>query len=487
MRNIKCGCLNVKVDNIDIDAVIAQAKEMLSKEKISPGFKTIIELMMALFSALINRLNKNSRNSNKPPASDPNRKRGSKRPKSGKKPGGQNGHKGNNLSPVENPDKIESLKIDKRRLPPGEYQDVGYESRQVIDIKISRFVTEYQAQILENEMGKRFVAEFPEQVTRSVQYGSQLKATAVYMSQFQLIPYNRIQDYFNDQVGLPISSGSLFNFNQEAFEKLEPFEGVVKEQIISASVANFDETGINVDKKRIWLHSSCNELWSYFYPHAKRGKEAMDDINILPNFEGVACHDHWWPYFQYSCLHSLCNAHHIRELEAVIEQDKHQWAQSMLDLLVEINQTKQDANGKLSTNAIKKYKRKYRSILKKGDQECPAAVSKRKPGQRGKIKQTKARNLFVRLRDHEEDTLRFMVDPNVPFTNNQGENDLRMTKVQQKISGCFRSIEGAYIFCRIRGFLLSCRKHQVMATDALNDLFAGKFPAFISELMQDDG
>ena len=122
-----------------------------------------------------------------------------------------------------------------------------------------------------------------------------------------------------------------------------------------------------------------------------------------------------------------------------------------------------------------------------GDQECPAAVSKRKPGQRGKIKQTKARNLLVRLRDHEDDTLRFMVDPNVPFTNNQGENDLRMTKVQQKISGCFRSIEGAYIFCRIRSFLLSCRKHQITATDALNDLFTGKFPAFISELIQDDG
>ena len=450
----------------DIDSVVEQAKKILLKEKISPAFKVIFELLIALLATLINRLNLNSRNSSKPPSSDPNRTRGSKRKKSKKKPGGQNGHKGSNLSPVDNPDKIESLNIDKRRLPAGEYQDVGYESRQVIDIKISRFVTEYRAQILEDELGKRFVAEFPEQVTRPVQYGPQLKATAVYMSQFQLI-------------GLPISSGSLFNFNQE---------GVVKEQLISSSVVNFDETGINVDKKRIWLHSSCNELWSYFYPHAKRGKEAMDDINILPNFEGTACHDHWWPYFQYSCFHSLCNAHHIRELEAVIEQEKHQWAQSMLDLLVKINQAKQDANGELSADVIKKYRKNYRNILTAGDQECPAAVSKRKPGQRGKIKQTKARNLLVRLRDHEDDTLRFMVDPNVPFTNNQGENDLRMTKVQQKISGCFRSIEGAYIFCRIRSFLLSCRKHQITATDALNDLFTGKFPAFIiSELIQDDG
>ena len=197
----------------DIDSVVEQAKKILLKEKISPAFKVIFELLIALLATLINRLNLNSRNSSKPPSSDPNRTRGSKRKKSKKKPGGQNGHKGSNLSPVDNPDKIESLNIDKRRLPAGEYQDVGYESRQVIDIKISRFVTEYRAQILEDELGKRFVAEFPEQVTRPVQYGPQLKATAVYMSQFQLIPYNRIQDYFNDQVGLPISSGSLFNFN----------------------------------------------------------------------------------------------------------------------------------------------------------------------------------------------------------------------------------------------------------------------------------
>src|SRR5665213_3524347 len=132
------------------------------------------------------------------------------------------------------------------------------------------------------------------------------------MSQFQLIPYNRIQDYFNDQIGLSISSGSLFNFNKEAFEKLEPFEGLVKPQLIAAPVLNCDETGINVDKKQIWLHSACNDLWSYFYPHPKRGKEAMDAMNILPQFEGVACHDHWWPYYKYTCLHSLCNAHHIR-------------------------------------------------------------------------------------------------------------------------------------------------------------------------------
>lgn len=486
MRN-KRGYFDVKIDNIDIDDVIEQAKKILLKEKISPAFKVIFELLLTLLATLVNRLNLNSRNSSKPPSSDPNRTRGSKRKKSKKKPGGQNGHRGSNLLPVDNPDKIESLNIDKRRLPPGKYRDVGYESRQVIDIRISRFVTEYRAQILENELGVKFVAEFPEPITRPVQYGSQLKATAVYMSQFQLIPYNRIQDYFNEQLGLPISSGSLFNFNQEAFGKLKPFEDIVKQQLISAPVAHFDETGISVDKKRIWLHSSCNELWSYFYPHVKRGKEAMDNINILPNFEGTACHDHWWPYFQYSCFHSLCNAHHIRELEAVIEQDKHQWAQSMLDLLVEINQAKQDAHGEISEDIIKKYQKKYRSILKKGVQECPAAVFKRKPGQRGKVKQTKARNLLIRLREHEDDTLRFMIVPKVPFTNNQGENDLRMTKVQQKISGCFRSIEGAYIFCRIRGFLLSCRKHQVTATDALNDLFEGKFPDFISELMQGDG
>ena len=332
-------------------------------------------------------------------------------------------------------------------MPLGDYQDVGYESRQVINIKISRNVTEYRAQILENELGQRFVAEFPIGVTRPVQYGASIKSTAVYMSQYQLIPYDRIQDYFEHQFGLPISKGSFINFNREAFEGLESFEVIAKSQLIAQPIVHFDETGIQVDTKRLWLHSVCNESWSYFYPHEKRGTEAMSEINILPQFKGIACHNHWKPYFQYNCAHSLCNAHHVRELRAVSEQNANMtWSISMKDFLLEVNEAKRLAMTEqgldaFPTETLEQYQQRYKTILKQGELECP--VNEQQPGQKGKVKQTKARNLLQRLIDYETEALRFMHDFTVPFTNNQGENDLRMTKVQQKISGCFKSLDGA--------------------------------------------
>ena len=402
--------------------------------------------------------------------------------KTGKKPGGQKGHKGTKLEKVDSPDIVEELKIDKRRLPKGDYKDAGYESRQVFDIRISCEVTEYRAQILEDKKGKRFVAEFPDGVTQPTQYGSGVKAHAVYMSQFQLLPYDRVRDYFSDQMGLPLSAGSLFNFNQRAFEMLASFEARAKLKLIEAALAHADETGMNVNGKRLWLHCFSNSKWTLLFPHAKRGSEAMDDFDILPHFNGVLCHDHWKPYFKYACLHALCNAHHIRELTRAFEQDNQQWANAMKKLLEEINKKTQEAGGVLSNHLQKKYRTKYRDILSEANLKCPPPDKKRKKGQRGRIKKSKSRNLLERLRDYEDDVLRFMTSELVPFTNNQGENDIRMTKVQQKVSGCFRSFEGAQFFCRIRSYLITCRKHGISPTTALDLLFQGKLPDFDSYL-----
>ena len=422
----------------------------------------------------------NSKNSSKPPSSDPNRKK-KNRTTGERKAGGQNGHCGTTLQKIDIPDFIENIPVNRNTLPVGKYKDVGYESRQVVDIEISRVVTEYRAQILEDANGKRYTASFPEGVNRPIQYGLGVKVHSVYMSQYQLVPYKRIEEDFQDQVNLPISAGTIFNFNYDAYHKLEAFEPMVKSKLIESGICHADETGININGKRAWLHCVSNQLWSYYLPHDKRGLDAMEEMGVLPHFKGVLCHDHWKPYFKFGCEHALCNAHHLRELERAWEQDKQEWAKDMKNLLVQINQAVGDAGGRLEPAQSQDYRQQYIDLLNKAQNECPPPEENKTANKRGRTKRSKARNLLERLIDYEMETLRFMDNEQVPFTNNQGENDIRMTKVQQKISGCFRSMEGAAIFCRVRGYLSTCRKHGMRATDALRILFEGRLPDFMND------
>jgi transposase len=463
---------------LNITKTVEEAQNLLETDKqISPALKAMFKMLLMLVTILSSRLGLNSNNSSKPPSNDLNRKKTSKN--SGKKPGGQMGRKGKNLEPIENPDHIIPIKLDKASLPPGDYHEIGYEARQVVEIEISRIVTEYQAQILEDAKGKRYIASFPKDVTRPIQYGQSIKAHAVYLSQFQLIPYERVADYFINEASIPISVGSLFNFNKEAFKLLEKFDEVVKQKLIQDLIVNADETGINVNGKRIWLHNACNEKWTYLYPHTKRGAEAMNEIGILPNFCGTLIHDHWKPYYTYkNCTHGLCNAHHVRELQWVIDNyPKYTWAETMQKLLLEINDAVNCTEKNcLDDNTANTYRVRYHQIIQIGEKETPLLLDPKLNKKKGHGKKSKERNLLERLRDFEQDTLLFMVDGNVPFTNNCGENDIRMAKVQQKISGCFKSIEGAKIFCRVRSYLLTAQKHDILPTDALRTLFAGRLP-----------
>ena len=235
--------------------------------------------------------------------------------------------------------------------------------------------------------------------------------------------------------------------------------------------------------KCLWLHTAGNDQWTLFFPHERRGGEAMAAMGVLKHFRGVLCHDHWKPYFQFKkCQHALCNAHHLRELERAWEQDKQKWAQKMQLLLLEINKAVDKAGGCLTDDAAKSFRSRYRNILTRGDRECPPPKTKGDSNKPGRIARSKSRNLLERLREFETETLRFMTDKLVPFTNNQGENDIRMTKVQQKISGCFRSFEGAQIFCRVRSYLSTCRKHGIKPTDALQTLLSGRLPDFLAKL-----
>jgi transposase len=467
----------LKIDSIDVDSAINHVKQLLETERdLSPALKSALEMILLLVTVLLNRVTLNSKNSSKPPASDPNRKKGNRK-KSDKPSGGQKSHVGTTLQKTDDPDEIEIITIDRRTLPKGEYTEDGFETRQVFDIDISRVVTEYQAQRLVNEKGQCFIASFPDEVTKAVQYGNGIKAHIVYLSQYQLLPYNRIQEYFADQLQLPISEGSIYNFNKQAYEKLAGFETISKEHLVESPCVHADETGININGKRHWLHGTSNDQWTHFFPHAKRGTEAMNEINILPRYNGILCHDHWKPYYKYDCTHSLCNAHHVRELTRAWEQDKQKWALEMKRLLEKMNTVVNEAGGILSYKETEQWKVQYRELLGKAEIECPPP-DKPAETRRGRIKRSKARNLLERLIDFEEDVLRFMTQTCVPFTNNAAENSIRMTKVQQKISGCFRSTKGAEIFCRVRGYLSTCRKQGLSATQAMTLVFEEKLPEF---------
>jgi len=464
----------MSIGNVDITKAIRHIEELMKTEAMSPALKAAIKMIMLLVQILINQLGLNSTNSSKPPSTDPHRKK--EREINGRKQGGQKGHRGTNLKKTSCPDQIKEIKINRDELPVGKYKTIGYESRQVFEIDIRNIVIEYRAEKLENEKGEKFTASFPEGITNNVQYGNNIKAHAVYLSQYQLLPYHRIAEYFRDQIGLPISVGTINNFNQQSYEKLEKFESFLKNKLINGKILHADETGINIDGKTHWLHGNSNKQWTYLFPHQKRGTEAMDAMGVLPDYHGILVHDHWKPYFKYKeIIHALCNAHHLRELERAWEQDQQEWAKKMQKLLIKIKNVTEKSNEVLLPDKARKWKNKYLSLLKEAEEECPPPQeSKREKGvkkKRGRLKRSKARNLLERLINYKDDVLRFMTTKEAPFTNNLGERDIRMTKVQQKISGCFRSFQGAQSFCRIRSYISSARKNNFTASHALKSLF----------------
>jgi transposase len=476
------GIYLLTVDHIDVEATIKTVQQLLAEEThLSPALRSILEVMILLVKIMANRLTLNSRNSSKPPSTDrfANSKKTTK-DGSGKKSGGQPGRIGTTLEKIDAPDVVKPLKVDRSTLPPGDYAFAGFDCRQVFDIDIRRVVTEYQAEILENQHGQRFTTPFPAGVSKSVQYGNGIKAQSVYLSQYQLIPYKRVQEYFQDQLALPISEGSIFAYNRQAYELLAQFEQKVIVKLLNSKVLHADETGINIAGKTHWLHCVSSPLWTLYYAHGKRGIDAMNSKELLTLFGGILVHDHWKPYFTLACRHALCNAHHLRELAFAHEQEGQAWAKLMIDLLETILQAVYSQDGALPEDQAAHYLEQYRALLKQAELECPPPPEPEHTARKkGRLKRSKSRNLLERLLNFEQETLRFMIDADVPFTNNQGENDIRMTKLHQKISGCFRSKEGADMFCRVRSYLSTCRKNNVSATDALTLLFEGKLPDFI--------
>lgn len=440
-------------------------------------YESKIQKLEARVKELEDQISKNSKNSSKPPSTDiffkPPK---SQRKKTGRKQGGQKGHLGDTLKMTLDPDEVISYKVDccERCNKKLNHQLVDrIERRQVYDIPpLDIKITEYQSEVKICSCGCTNKA-FPQGVNHPVAYGASIKSLMVYLQTYQLLPYERTKELISDLFNHNISKGTLYNTGKCAYNKLEEFENRLKELLVYSKVVGFDETGFRVLSKRLWLHSCSTREHAYYEVHQKRGTEAMDDINILPRFKGVAVHDFWRSYYHYECKHSLCNAHLLRDLIFIKERFKQDWAEDLINLLLKMKAAKQRAidQGKssLSKITLRKYQTQYDLIVQNGFKINPFKPPKKKT--RGRYKRTPARNLLERLKKHTSDILRFLFDFRVPFDNNFSERDIRMMKVKQKISGCFRSLNGANIFTRVRSFIVTARKQNINVFDALNNLF----------------
>jgi transposase len=310
-----------------------------------------------------------------------------------------------------------------------------------------------------------------------VQYGKRIQAISIDLQHQQFLPLERIGDLFKDLFDLGISPGTCNNREKRIFYQLEPFEKALKIHLLASGILHFDETGFRCEKKLKWIHVTSSDSSTLYQMHAKRGKEALDEIGVIGNFSGIGIHDNWSPYFAYNGLkHGLCNAHHLREWIDVEEQEKEDWAGKMKELLLSIHDevSKQSMVGSLSLERLAEIENSYQEIIEEGlnyYKNQPLLPSNRK----GKQKQRVGKNLLDRLNDRKESILRFAYDFTVPFTNHQAERDIRMVKLRQKISGCCRTPEGGKMFCRIRSFLSTARKPTWNLIDAIADALNGIF------------
>lgn len=443
-----------------------------------------IELLKAQNAALEarvekleHRLNQNSTNSSKPPSSD-----GLKKPKpksrreTGKRhSGGQPGHEGDTLKLVAAPDEVVLHALN---TCPHCQHNLSQEvvermvKRQVFDLPPMRLqVTEHQAQVkMCPGCGQRSRAAFPTGVNAPTQYGPNVLAHAAYLNSYHLIPIARVREWFVDCVGQVVSAGTIERAVAQLAEAVAPSLDAIYAGLTRCEVVHYDETGFRINTELRWLHTACTERLSYYSVHLKRGDEAMLDIGVLPNCTGWAVHDGLKGYFGFETVrHALCNAHHLRELQFAVEQYDAGWAQQMQNLLLEMK--RQRETGACSHTTLHALEKRYDALLADGLDAFP--IYPRPPNGKKRVAQHPVTNLLIRLRDHRDAVLAFLHHPEVPFDNNLAERDLRMMKVKQKISGCFRTWAGAELFAAVRTYLATARKHGLSMLRAAYLAFLG--------------
>jgi transposase len=438
-----------------------------------------IAALKAQIAELERRLGLNSSNSSKPPSSD-----GLKRParvkslreRSGKIPGGQNGHKGETLRQVTDPDEVvdhypSACSTCGEGLDPE--TSVGHSARQVFDLPepAPLVVTEHRAHDCRCEVcGAKTRALFPDGVNAPVQYGPRITAFVIYLLHYQFLPENRLVVLMADLFGVKVAAATIARMSRTCAERLQDFGETVRDLVAGALVKHMDETGFRIGGKTQWLHVASTTLLTFYRVCAKRG-------GLLANVAGIVVHDHWKPYYtMQGVMHALCNAHHLRELKALVEIEKEEWARKMQQLLRRachaVNRAR-ERGVPLKPRLLGCFERRYDAILAEGflfhEAQAPLVSPVIEDGgkRRGRAPRRTGHNLLLRLATRKEDTLRFLHDATIPFTNNQAERDGRMMKLRQKISGGFRSLQGARDFALIRSFLSTARKQGWNIIDAL--------------------
>lgn len=446
-----------------------------------------IEQLRQRIAELEARLAKDSHNSSKPPSSDPPFRKPpprSQRTASGRKPGGQKGHKGATRALVDAPNHLVVMGLEGActcgRCRSQINAELLPERRQVIELVIHREVTEYRVVAGTCACGRMHRSDFPEEISAPVQYGPGVCAFAVYMTQYQLLPFERTATVLDELAGIAISPGSLYSAVATASARVQAPVAAIREALVAAPLAHADETGVRVGGALQWLHVLCTASLTAYFPHPKRGGEAIEACGLLTRFAGVLVHDHWKPYASLTCQHAYCNAHHLRELIAIAESIPSQrpWAEDMIALLCEANALTIEARAAgfaaLPGPMVLDIQSRYDAILDVAKARNPAREPK--PGSRRRVRQSPAHNLVKRLSEKRDAVLRFLTDLHVPFDNNQAERDVRMPKLKQKVSGCFRSDQGFAHFADIRSYLSTLRKQSADIFQSLVLTFQGSPP-----------
>ena len=429
---------------------------------------------------LESQINQNSRNSSRPPSTDWKKAKPAFPRRSGGKIGGKKGHDGGTLKMVGQVDKVEPHYLAAcMNCGKSHYQEpLNVQARrQVFDIPLPHIeVTEHRTLTWvccgchhENR------GEFPSSVTSAVQYGARLQTMSVLLNNVYCLPRNKVQQIFHDLYGVRLNESTLQNQQQAAYQTLAEDEAYIKSRLSQSPVVHFDETGFYVDKQRYWEHVASNARYTYLFVHPKRGAAAHENhLSILPEFKNRAVHDCLATYFLFNlCHHAACNSHLLRELTALIEQGSN-WAKQFHAFLLDLYQRSDYGQASIPKNQHAQVRATYKKLLRLADKEEPPPI----PKPRGKPKKTKGRNLFDRLSKHQNAVLAFAFYDAVPFTNNQAERDIRPTKTKMKVSGCFRTMQGAKIYARVQSFVSTVRKLQFNPFNELYTALTGGIPEY---------
>jgi transposase len=441
------------------------------------------QTLEAQVAELERRLGQDSSNSSRPPSQDGLRKftrtlrRADERAEH-RRPGKQPGAPGAHLAQVATPDEV-------MEHVPGRCGGcgadlaaaliVGVEARQVFDLPPLRLgVTEHRAQRRRCACGSTTRAAFPEHVRAAACYGPGVRALVCYLCVHQHLPVDRAAQLLGDVLGASVATGTLAAVVAKGAAGLTGFIQAVRDRLAAAPVAHFDETGARVAGRLHWVHSASTAGLSLFTVHAKRGKQAMDAAGVLPGFAGVAVHDGWAPYWRYqNASHVLCGAHLLRELEAITDEPGQGWAAGMAELLVDVklagDRARTAGAARVDDDARVRLQGRFQRLLADGQAANPPPRAAR----RGRLRRSPATRLLTRLDAHRDEVLRSLDACHVPFDNNQAERDLRMIKLQQKISGCWRTLAGAEAFLALRSYVATARKHQMNPLAVLRQLFEG--------------